>query len=93
MMEKTERHTRSWYWDNMLSVRKPSGMRDLLCPFCQFTLESKSFSRDLEMLDHIDKKHPENVVSLWEVLHQGSSQTEKTKVKQGTLENFQEASA
>ncbi|MGP6240065.1 hypothetical protein ACNF40_06605 [Cuniculiplasma sp. SKW4] len=87
-----EKHPRHWYWDNMMSVRKPGGMRDLLCPFCEFTLESKSFRRDLEMLDHIDRQHPENVLNLWEAFHHSSVHKE-TKVQQDTLENFLEVMA
>lgn len=84
MISPKEKHPLFWYNDNMQSIPMPDGMRKLLCPFCEFSLESKSFQRDLEILTHIEEKHPDNVINIWEKFHRP-----EVKQEQKTLEGFQ----
>lgn len=83
-MSPTEKHPLFWYNDNMQSIPMPGGMRELLCPFGDFSLDSHSFQRDLEILTHIEEKHSENVQNIWEKFHRP-----ELKQEQKTLEGFQ----
>lgn len=83
-MNASEKHPLFWYNDNLQSLPMPNGMRKLLCPFCEFSLESRSFERDLEVLTHIEEKHSGNVTNIWEKFHRPNVQSD-----QKTLEGFQ----
>jgi len=77
----TERHPPYWYLERVDFIQMPEGMKKLLCPFCEFSLESKGFHRDREIVDHIEEAHPENIQYVYDRLK--SSKREPT---QKTLE-------
>ena len=84
MISPTEKHPWYWYRERIESIPMPNGMKKLLCPFCPFSLESRSYDRDLEVTNHIEKEHPENLEEVYEKFHRPT-----TKESQRTLEGFQ----
>jgi len=80
---QNEKHPLYWYDDNMQSIPMPNGKRRLLCPYCPFSIDSQGFHSDLELLNHIDNKHPENVENIHQKFHTPIGEKE-----QKTLEGF-----
>ena len=80
---QNEKHPLYWYDDNMQSIPISNGMKRLLCPFCPFSIDSQGFHRSLDLLNHIDDKHPDNVESIYEKFHTPIGEKE-----QKTLEAF-----
>ena len=80
-MSQNERHTWTWYCDNPQTEPLEGDRRLFSCPFCDIKMESHRFDRDIEMANHIEEKHPENMLYPW--------RKEKAAEKaQKTLEGF-----
>ncbi len=80
---QTEKHPSYWYSDRIQSISMPNGMKKLLCPFCPFSLESKGYHRDWEVVQHIEELHPENIEEVYDRLRAPGRQA-----NQKTLEGF-----
>ncbi|MGP6220985.1 hypothetical protein [Caldiplasma sukawensis] len=76
-----EKHSPTRYLENIFPVKIPKGTRSMYSPFCDFVVEFKSPERDLEIVSHIEKKHPEIIDRFW--IH-GKSERKYQKI----LEDF-----
>lgn len=57
-------------WKDIMDTLKLSdGQLRLFCPICEFYIDCKGFDGDIDMGNHIESEHPENVWSLYDSLH------------------------